>query len=202
VIWRLAISMVVAAMAAAPAAVLVRFDTDAGSFTVEVDSGRAPITATNFLRYVDAGLYDSGAFMRAVRPGTETRTDYPIQVVQARIDQARRRQGFAPIPLERTRDTGLRHVDGAVSMARAGVDSATNEFFICVGPQPELDFGGRRNPDGQGFAVFGRVVRGMDAIRRIQGAPVRPGSQTLDPPVAIRRAVRLPGSTWSLPLPR
>jgi peptidyl-prolyl cis-trans isomerase A (cyclophilin A) len=73
-------------------------------------------------------------------------------------------------------------------MARDGPDTATGDFFICIGDQPELDFGGRRNPDGQGFAAFGRVVKGMDVLRRIQAAPAK--GQTLTPPVRIVQARR------------
>jgi peptidyl-prolyl cis-trans isomerase A (cyclophilin A) len=73
-------------------------------------------------------------------------------------------------------------------MARDGPDTATSDFFICIGDQPSLDFGGKRNPDGQGFAAFGRVVRGMDVVRKIQTAPAN--GQTLTPPVKILRALR------------
>jgi peptidyl-prolyl cis-trans isomerase A (cyclophilin A) len=73
-------------------------------------------------------------------------------------------------------------------MARDGPDTATSEFFICVGDQKELDFGGRRNPDGQGFAAFGKVIDGMDVVRRIHDAPE--ASQRLTPPVAILRITR------------
>jgi peptidyl-prolyl cis-trans isomerase A (cyclophilin A) len=71
-------------------------------------------------------------------------------------------------------------------MARAEPDSATSDFFVCIGAQPELDQGGRRNPDGQGFAAFGRVMKGMDVVRRIQAAPA--DGQTLTPPVKILKA--------------
>lgn len=168
----------------------VILETQLGRITVEVDVARAPITAANFLRYVDGGFYDGGRFHRAVRPDTERRTDVRIQVVQAGINPARRADAFPAIPLERTRVTGLTHVDGAISMAREGPDTARSDFFLCIGSQPELDFGGRRNPDGQGFAVFGRVVDGMDVVRRIQAAAVRSGTETLDPPITISRARR------------
>jgi peptidyl-prolyl cis-trans isomerase A (cyclophilin A) len=78
-------------------------------------------------------------------------------------------------------------------MARDGPDTATSDFFICIGDQPELDFGGRRNPDGQGFAAFGRVIRGMEVVRAIQLAPA--AGQSLTPPVIIRRASRLSASS-------
>ena len=89
-----------------------------------------------------------------------------------------------------TRDTGLRHLDGTISMARGTPDSATSDFFICVGDQPELDFGGKRNPDGQGFAAFGRVVRGIEVVRKIQGRPAV--GQAITPPVRIITVRRLP----------
>lgn len=171
-------------------AVLVRLETALGAIDLEVDVDRAPATAANFLRYVDAGRYDGGRFHRTVRRDTEVRKDVPIEVIQAGVAAERQKEDFPPIPLERTRDTGLRHVDGALSMARAEPDSATSDFFLCLGDQPSLDFGGARNPDGQGFAVFGRVVRGMEVARAIQAAPAE--GQALTPPVVIRSARRVP----------
>lgn len=93
------------------------------------------------------------------------------------------------IPLERTRETGLKHIDGTISMARDGPDTATSDFFICVGDQPELDLGGQRNPDGQGFAAFGRVVRGHEVVRAIQLAPS--ADQKLTPAIGIISARRI-----------
>lgn len=165
---------------------LVELVTPSGTIRVEVDERRAPVTAGNFLRYVRAGFYDGGRFHRTVTPGNQPGQAVKIEVVQAGIDPAREREEYPPIPLERTSVTGLRHLDGAVSMARAEPDTATSDFFICLGEQPELDFGGRRNPDGQGFAAFGRVVRGMDVVRRIQASPA--DGQTLTPPVKILSA--------------
>lgn len=175
-----------ALLAAAPRPHVV-LETDLGEIELEVDSARAPRTAENFLRYVDAGAYDGGRFHRTVTPANQPGDAVRIEVIQA--GAAEGAPARSPIPLERTRDTALRHRDGALSMARAGPDSATSDFFICIGDQPELDFGGRRNPDRQGFAAFGRVVRGMDVVRAIQRAPAE--GQRLRPPVAIRRARRL-----------
>ena len=171
-----------------PPAVRVVIETALGEIEVELDAKRAPRTVANFLRYVDAGHYDGGRFHRTVRPDTEVRRDFPIEVVQAGANPDREKEGFPPIALERTRDTGLRHVNGTLSMARDGADTATSDFFVCVGDQPSLDFGGGRNRDGQGFAAFGRVVRGMDVVRRIQASPAK--GQALDPPVRILRARR------------
>lgn len=173
--------------------VVVVFETTAGKFDVVVDEARAPITAANFLKYVDAGAYNDGFFHRTVRPETESRTDYPIQVVQA--SAAKGFAGFGTIPLERTSVTGIKHVAGTLSMARGSADSATSDFFICVTDTPELDFGGRRNADGQGFGAFGHVISGMDVVRKVQGSPTKPGadgrpSQALEPPITILKAYR------------
>ena len=168
----------------------VLLETALGEIVLEVDRARAPGSAANFLRYVAAGRYDGGRFHRTVRADNQPRSPVKIAVVQAGVAPGREGDDFPPIALERTRDTGLSHRDGALSMARAGPDTATSDFFLCVGDQPELDFGGRRNPDGQGFAAFGRVVRGMEVVRRIWGAPA--AGQALAPPVAIRRASLLP----------
>src|SRR5688572_22642415 len=157
-----AVLLTAATMMAGPAAqqpdppqgeVLVRIETALGAIDLAIDGKRAPVSAANFLKYVDGGFYDSGAINRAVRADNTTRQDVKIEVIQFQIDAARRRQQFAPIPLERTSVTGLKHVDGAVSMARSGPDTARASFFIVIGDQPELDYGGKRNPDGQGFAV-------------------------------------------------
>ena len=170
---------------------IVAFETAAGVIEIEVDSVRAPRTAANFLRYVDAGLYDNGRFHRTVRPDTETNRELPIQVIQAGTDPARAREGFETIAMESTQATGILHKDGVVSMARAASpDSARNQFFICIGDQPSLDFGGKRNPDGQGFAAFGRVVAGMDVVKKIQASPVRPNTQNLEPAIQIVKVRR------------
>ena len=176
-----------------PAPVRVAFETTMGEIVIEVNVAKAPVTSANFLRYVDGGWYDDGRFHRTVRPETETNTTHPIQVVQASRRRTARGEGpaFPPVVLERTRDTGLTHIDGAISMARGTQpDSAASDFFIVIGSQPSLDFGGARNADGQGFAVFGRVVSGMDVVKAIQAAPVRAASQTLTPAIAIVRARR------------
>ena len=175
------------AAAAASAEVKVEVVTTAGRIVAVLDDAKAPATTANFLRYVDERLYDEGSFHRTVTPGNQPQSPVKIEVVQA---SARSRDGrFGAIPLERTSRTGLRHVNGAISMARGAPDSATSDFFICIGDQPELDFGGKRNPDGQGFAAFGRVTEGMDVVRKIQQSPAE--GQSLKPPVVIQRVRRL-----------
>jgi len=180
--------VVAVALAGGPATPLPRvvLETGLGEVELEVDVARAPMSARNFLRYVKAGHCDGGRFHRTVRPGNQPGSKVKIDVVQAGAAPEREGEAFPPIPLERTGATGLRHRDGTVSMARAGPDTATSDFFVCVGDQPELDQGGRRNPDGQGFAAFGRVVRGMEVVLRIHAAPAE--GQALAPPVVIARA--------------
>lgn len=186
--------LVLAQLVTQPSPVHVVFETTMGEIVIEVNVAKAPATSANFLQYVDGGWYDGGRFHRAVRPDTETNPTHPIQVIQASRRRTARGEGPAwpPVALERTRDTGLTHVDGAVSMARVAgrPDSGASDFFIAIGPQPSLDFGGARNDDGQGFAVFGRVISGMDVVKRIQAAPVRPGTQTLEPAISIISAKR------------
>ena len=194
------LTLVIAAMLAAPAAaqdlqageVLVRIETALGAIDIAVDTKRAPITAANFLKYVDGGFYDGGRFHRATRPDNYTPTppDKPaMEIIQGGINPERRRDAFPPIPLERTSVTGLKHVIGTVSMARTpAADSARSDFFICLDDQPSLDFGGKRFDDGQGGGAFGRVLKGMDVVRKIQQQPVE--KQALTPPVTIVRISR------------
>jgi peptidyl-prolyl cis-trans isomerase A (cyclophilin A) len=165
----------------------VLIKTEMGDIEAEVDTIHAPITAENFLRYVDLGFYRFGRFHRTVRADNQPADKVKIAVIQAGLDSLRVKD-FPPIKLERTKLTGLRHKDGTLSMARDGPDSATSDFFICIGDQPSLDFGGKRNPDGQGFGAFGRVVLGMDVVRKIQSAPAQ--GQRLLPPVAILSIAR------------
>ena len=143
------------------------------------------MTVANFLRYVDSGHYEGGTFFRTVTLQNQPQNDVKIEVVQAGPHPWKNYAPFEPIELERTGDTGIRHIDGAISMARAEPNSATNSFFICVGDQPELDFGGRRNPDGQGFAAFGRVIDGMDVVRAIHSSTAH--GQALVPQIDIEK---------------
>ncbi len=169
--------------------VRVRIQTDVGNIDLELYPSKAPVTVENFLKYVDGGFYSGGRFHRTVTMENQPNNDVRIEVIQAGINPERREEGFPSIALERTSDTGLRHVDGAISMARGGPDSARSDFFICINFQPSLDFGGDRNADGQGFAAFGKVVLGMDIVRKIQVAPYE--EQRLAPPVRIQSITRL-----------
>ncbi|MDO8678364.1 MAG: peptidylprolyl isomerase [Acidobacteriota bacterium] len=170
----------------------VVIETSIGSIEIEVDAVHAPLTAANFLRYVDAKMYDGGRFHRAVRLDNQVRKDVRIEVIQGgrNLERAKTEKGFGAIPLERTSATSLKHVEGAISMARGDTaDSASSDFFLCIGPQPALDFGGARAADGQGFAAFGRVTSGMDVVRRIQAGGTNDREQLLAP-VTIARIYR------------
>jgi peptidyl-prolyl cis-trans isomerase A (cyclophilin A) len=146
----------------------------------------------NYLAYVDAGHLDGGSVYRIVTPGNQQPgTAHKVEVVQWGMNLPDDQPApLPPIRHETTQQTGLRHRDGTVSMARNAPGTATAEFFICIGDQPELDHGGRRNPDGQGFAAFGQVVEGRDVLQalyaRAQADPY------LKPPITVTRVRRLP----------
>jgi len=165
----------------------VAFETSLGTLIIEIDEVAAPETASNFMRYVESGAYDGGQFHRTVTPDNQPENEIRIGVIQGSMRKGA--TAYAPVALEHTTRTGISHLNGAISMARSGPGTATNQFFLCVGDQPELDFGGRRNPDGQGFAAFGRLVSGWLVLKQIQMSPAT--GQTLQPPVQIVRARRL-----------
>ena len=178
--------------AQAPAGrIYTQVDTPLGAFVIAVDPTRAPITVANYLAYVDARQLDGGAVYRIVTPTNQKpETKHKIAVVQWGLNGPDDKPAPRPaIVHETTQQTGLRHLDGTVSMARNGPGTATAEFFICVGDQPELDFGGGRNPDGQGFAAFGQVVAGEAVVQALyrQGQ----ADQFLKTPIAVHSVRRL-----------
>ena len=152
--------------ASAQKAITCLIKTTLGNIAVELYPKKAPITVANFLKYVDAHLYDSSSFFRAVNLYNQPKDSIKIEVIQGgNVDSTKE---FAPIPLESTYKTGVLHTDGAISMARGKPATATSSFFICINDQPELDYGGMRNKDGQGFAAFGKVIAGMAVVKKIQ----------------------------------
>lgn len=168
--------------------VLIR--TALGDITIEVYPKRAPITAANFLRYVKEHRYKEATFYRTVRMNNQPNNAVKIEVIQGGLGDDTGKHALPPIAHETTAKTGLLHKDGTVSMARAEPGTASSEIFICIGDQPELDFGGKRNPDGQGFAAFGKVVAGMDVARKIQAQPA--DGQWLTPAIRITDVKLLP----------
>jgi peptidyl-prolyl cis-trans isomerase A (cyclophilin A) len=167
----------------------VQITTDLGDIVIEIFETRAPVTAANFLQYVRERRFEGATFYRTVTPDNQPANQTKIEVIQGGLKDDPGQLALPPIPHETTEVTGLRHLDGTVSMARAGPGTASSEFFICIGDQPELDFGGDRNPDGQGFAAFGRVVEGMGVVLEIQRQPA--DGQWLMPETPIRDVLML-----------
>jgi peptidyl-prolyl cis-trans isomerase A (cyclophilin A) len=166
--------------------------TTAGEIEADLDSLHAPVTVSNFLRYVDTHQYDGGRFHRTVTmtPDNQPANTVKIDVIQGGVAPEHARDAFPPIALERTSISHILHGDGVLSMARGAANSARSDFFITIGAQHSLDFGGQRNVDGEGFAAFGHVVKGADVVRRIQRSAA--DGQTLTPPVTITRIARVP----------
>jgi len=142
-------------------------ETGLGDISIELYAEKAPITVANFLQYVDEGRLDSSTFYRVVRDDNQQDKPIKIQVIQGGLYDDDHPKMLPPIAHESTKQTGILHLRGTISMARYEAGTATSEFFICVADEPELDYGGMRNSDGAGFAAFGRVVNGMDVVDKI-----------------------------------
>lgn len=166
----------------------INIKTELGDITVEIYQEAAPITASNFLRYVDESRFKDSCFYRVVRMDNQPDNEIKIEVIQGGLRNISMDKMLPPIAHETTEKTGIFHKDGVISMARSEPGTATSEFFICIGDQPELDFGGKRNPDGQGFSSFGKVISGMDVVRKIHQHPTE--GQILVPKVKIFDIVR------------
>ena len=147
----------------------VLLETELGTFTIAVDVEHAPITGASFLEYVEGGHLDHAIAYRIVTMANQKpETVHKIEVVQWGLRASEEKPApFPHIAHETTEVSGLRHKNMTVSMARFAPGSAGSEFFICIGDQPQLDFGGMRNPDGQGFAAFGEVTEGQDTVLRL-----------------------------------
>ena len=156
-------------------------DTEMGDIILEVYPEQAPVTVNNFNNYVDQGVFEGASFYRVVRMDNQPNDSIRIEVIQG--DFTGKEYYFPIIFHETTEITELRHLDGTISMGRFEVGTTAAEFFICIGDQPELDYEGKRNPDGQGFAAFGQVLEGMDVVRKIQSGET--DHQTLKKPIVI-----------------
>jgi len=175
-----------------PGLVRVTLKTSKGVITADINVGKAPITGRNFLHYVDTRRYDGAKFYRA--------SHVPTQPERGLIEGGWKGDPtklFRPIPLESTTKTGLTHKDGTLSMARLAPNSATADFFICIGDQPGYDADPTGPGDNLGFAAFGQVVDGMDVAHAIFEAPTSATGgkgvmrgEMLSPPVPILSARR------------
>lgn len=159
-------------------------ETGLGEIVLQLEDRAAPVTTANFLRYIDEDRWKGAHFYRVVTSDNQPDNSIRIAVVQGGLGWEESDASLPPIRHETTKETGLSHLSGTISMARNEPGSASSEFFICLEPQPELDFGGGRNPDGQGFAAFGRVIEGMDIVRKIHALPET--DQLLEETVSIR----------------
>lgn len=184
--------------------ITVKMSTELGDIVLELYPLRAPVTVANFLRYVDEDIYsDRAAFYRAVRLDNQS-SKAKIEVIQgglgiATYEAENKIFRLPPIQHETTKQTGILHKHGVISMARLEPGTASSEFFICIGDQLSLDYGGDRNPDGMGYATFGKVIHGFDVVTRIQQArtdkPVPEEfavvrGQLLSEPVKIHEIIR------------
>lgn len=183
----LAVVLAPAATFAAPRPVDVAIQTTMGTIVVRLDPARAPNTTKNFLHYVDLGTYNGATFYRSVSKTREPQSH--IEVIQGGLNPQESDPMIKPIALEPTTKTGLHNLDGTIAMARTNdPDSATTEFFIDIGDDRFLDAGGAT---GQGYAAFGKVIRGMDVVRKIQHLPVSGSPEMLSPPVKIVKISRV-----------
>jgi peptidyl-prolyl cis-trans isomerase A (cyclophilin A) len=177
------------AQASAHPRVLIK--TSLGNMEAVLETDHAPRTVNNFLKYVDSGRYEGGHFHRTVTMRNQPDKKVKIEVIQGGVNPLFADMDFPAIELERTNMTGIKHKNGTISMARNGPNTATSDFFICINDQPALDFGGKRNPDGQGFAAFGRVTKGMDVVKKVQRSKSNK-DQHLTPPIKILSITRIP----------
>lgn len=190
-----------------PGYVRVRLETTAGAITLALDAKRAPRTTRNFLNYVDDGRFDGTVFYRSARKKVAPKFGF----IQGGTRTDARRL-LPPFPLEKTSATGIKHLDGTISMARPSYGgSAGGNFFITVGAAPNMDAAGQY----EGYAAFGHVVAGMDVVKRILAMPTGGGSgamrgQMLFQTIAIKKAVRIDGKAqptglvkpWLIGLPQ
>lgn len=168
----------------------VEIQTRFGDIELELYPKQAPQTVAAFLSYVDSGFYKRSSFYRVMNQENQTIDSWKAELVQGGLWRTdyKRATTLKGIPHETTEQTKIKHTNGVISLARMDPGTATTEFFICVGDQPGFDFGGDNNPDKQGYAAFGKVVKGMDVLQKIYDQPDR--NQAFDPPVHIFNIVR------------
>ena len=162
----------------------VIMETEFGIIKIELYPKKAPISVTNFLKYVDENRYEDFHFYRTLNLQNQPNDDIKIEVIQGGLGFNVHPMSLDPIKHENTRLTGLRHINGSISMARIKPGSANSEIFICINNQPELDFGGKRNSDGQGFATFGKVIHGFEVLKRIHNQKNK--NQILIDPIHVK----------------
>lgn len=169
----------------------VVIETKLGNIELELESKKAPRTVAAFLNSIDSGRYKNTYFYRVLNVPNQPSDAFKAELIQGGLWRNKRQISTSSprIPHEGTNVTGIKHEVGTISMARLEPGSAGTEFFICITPQPGFDFGGKNNEDGQGYAAFGHVVKGMDVVLKIYNEPDT--DQIFDPPVHIFNIKRL-----------
>ncbi|WP_018613553.1 peptidylprolyl isomerase [Segetibacter koreensis] len=169
----------------------IAIETKIGNIEVELYTDKAPKSTAAFLSYIDSGFYKNAAFYRVLNQDNQPMDAFKAALIQGGIWRTNHKlfTSLKGIEHETTKQTGILHKDGTISLARQEPGTATTEFFICLGDQPGFDYGGENNPDNQGYAAFGKVVKGMDIVRTIYDRPE--DDQAFTPPVMIFDIVRL-----------
>jgi peptidyl-prolyl cis-trans isomerase A (cyclophilin A) len=169
----------------------VEIQTAKGNIEIELYPLKAPKTVAAFLSYIDSGYYNNSDFYRVLSSENQPSNATKTELIQGGIWRSKNKiaSRLPGIPHETTKQTGILHTNGAISMARLAPGTAGAEFFICIDDQPGLDYGGENIADKQGYAAFGKVVKGMDVVRKIHRQ--NEDDQYFDPPVIIFNIVRL-----------
>ena len=147
---------------------IIIMETSLGTITLQLFPKKAPNTVKNFLSYIEQNRYNECHFYRVVHSNNQPENKIIIEVIQGGLGIDKHSLELKSITHENTDQTNILHKNGTISMARLEPGTASSEFFICINDQPELDYGGKRNPDGQGFAAFGQVIKGMEIVKKIR----------------------------------
>lgn len=169
----------------------IEIQTEKGDIEIELYPLQAPKTVAAFLSYIDSSYFNNGSFYRVLNLENQPTNAPQTELIQGGIWKTNTKLAMSipGIPHETTKQTGILHTDGVISLARSGPGTAGTEFFICIGKQPGLDYGGENVPDKQGYATFGKVVKGMSIVRKIYRQ--KENDQYFKPPITIYNIVRL-----------
>ena len=169
----------------------IEIQTEKGDIEIELYPLQAPKTVAAFLSYIDSSYFNNGSFYRVLNLENQPTNAPKTELIQGGIWKTNTKLAMSipGIPHETTKQTGILHTDGVISLARSGPGTAGTEFFICIGKQPGLDYGGENVPDKQGYATFGKVVKGMSIVRKIYRQ--KENDQYFKPAIAIYTIVRL-----------
>lgn len=169
----------------------IEIQTKFGDIEIELYPDQAPKTVKAFLSYVKAGYYNNSSFYRVLNDENQPSNAPKAELIQGGIYKSKPKvhDTLTGIPHETTEQTHIQHKRGVISLARLAPGTGTSEFFICLADQPGFDFGGENNADKQGYAAFGKVVKGMEIVNKIYNQ--REEDQSFDPPVPIYDIIQL-----------